>query len=309
MSDPNLKEQLSFQPELLEGPIPEYNQLLIGGMGGSALPARVLRFLEPSIKVDLWNNYRAPKVEEGVLAVSVSYSGETGETLSFAEEILSQGMPLAVVTDSDGALLGLAEKNSLPHVIVPKGLQPRDAFFYLLRGLLTVIGEGSLLDQIGKTKFDEKALTGSGKSLAEEFQDRIPLIYTSTEDAPLGYIWKILTNESAKIPAFCNVFPELAHNELESIVSTSAAGLKENFRILMIESNRAEKQLTKEMQVFEDLVSAQGVHLRKISLPSNKPERLVEGWATARVFAHALAKYYGANPDKVEGIESFKKML
>ncbi len=71
------------------------------------------------------------------------------------------------------------------------------------------------VDQLRQRR-DELVRPGS---LAEEIAQRIgrtiPLIYGAhTLGATAALRWKTQVNENAKSPAFCNVIPELCHNEI-----------------------------------------------------------------------------------------------
>lgn len=303
-------EQLSFRPELSGGEAPSYSRIVVCGVGGSGFPVRALSYLDPSIDVMLHSDYGAPRHVTGdVLYVAISYSGNTGETLSFAEEVLEHNYPLAVVT-SGGKLLEIAREKDLPHVVVPEGIQPRDALLYLLRGLLTVAENDSLLDALQKVPIDTKALEGAGAKVAEEFRDKIPVIYSSRENKALSYLWKTLANESAKVPAFSNVFPELTHNEIQGLFPEGPAKLlREKMRVLLLRSEEDDERIKNQMHSFVRLAKGEGLEVTEVNLLAKKEERLMQAWIMARGFAHALAAHYGADPHAVPAIENFKKGL
>ena len=312
MSNIRLKEQLSFRPKVEGAAVPDYTEVLVCGMGGSAFPARALTFLDSSLPVTLHSDYGAPEnIKPNTLAVAISYSGNTQETLSFAEEILKKNIPLAVIA-SGGELIKLAKEKNLPHVIVPAGLVPRDALLYMLQGFLVILGNKKILDILEKVSIDEDFLMKEGARLSEEFNEQIPLIYSSTDNAPLGYLWKTLVEEFAKIPAFTNVFPELAHNELDGIAAEGKnAGLAKGLRILLIQSENDDERVEHEMETFTKLVSSHGVSITStIKLPENRAERLLNGWIMARGFALASAQHYEVNnPDKTPMIDKLKEEL
>ena len=64
------------------------------------------------------------------------------------------------------------------------------------------------------TGLDEKSIyPQSNLKLAKKIFKKIPIIYTSRRFREVGWIWKNSLNETAKILAICNYFPELNHNE------------------------------------------------------------------------------------------------
>src|SRR3989344_3921947 len=103
MDETELKAQLSFIPKLEGGlsrtKIARFDNVIIGGMGGSGLVARIIFFLDPTFPAWLHDDYHLPIKSEGkTLYVAVSYSGNTAETLSFAKEALEKQYPLVAIT-------------------------------------------------------------------------------------------------------------------------------------------------------------------------------------------------------------------
>src|SRR3989338_1117441 len=103
MNEKELKAQLSFIPKLEGGlsraKIAEFDNVIVGGMGGSGLAARILFFLDPTFPAWLHDDYHLPIKSEGkTLYVAVSYSGNTAETLSFVKEALEKQYPLVAIT-------------------------------------------------------------------------------------------------------------------------------------------------------------------------------------------------------------------
>lgn len=287
MDEKIFKDQLSFQPQI-ENKLLEtfvFDNVIVGGMGGSALPARVMFYLDPVYPLWLHNDFGLPRKTEGKpLFVAISYSGNTAEPLSFAREAHQKNFPLVIIT-SGGALKELAEKENITYILVPEGFQPRDAVIYMLKALLAVLGKEDLAHQAGLLEIDPDA-----KDLADYIGNDEVLIYSSHEDAPLGYIWKIYLNESAKIPAFCNVFPELFHNELESLDASK--------KIIFLSESKN----------FSKMAASQGWNVREAVSGRSKIENLLINLILARAVARRIAEVRGIDPDRVPLIEEFKKL-
>ena len=105
------------------------------GMGGSGVSGDVVQALvEPRLGVP-WRTIKSygpvPEwVGRNTLVFSVSYSGNTEETLAAFEEIHAQGRrPVAV--SSGGRLAELAASYGVAHVRIPAGLQPRASLGFL----------------------------------------------------------------------------------------------------------------------------------------------------------------------------------
>ncbi|MEX2013922.1 MAG: SIS domain-containing protein [Parcubacteria group bacterium] len=297
----DIGEQLKFRPEILDSKVLNFDNVVVGGMGGSALPARAVFYLDPVYPLWLHHEYGLPRKTEGkTLFVAISYSGNTAETLSFAREAHSKSLPLAVIT-SGGALKDFAQQENIARILVQEGLEPRDALVYMLRSLLLILGRTELLEEIDKVQIDPEKLDKEAKELADFMQDKESLIYSSEINSVLGYIWKIFLNESAKMPAFSNSFPELAHNELES--------LNDDQRIILLSDSNDSPEIRKEMKMFLELAKESNWNTKEVSLDGSRAENLVGNVLLARSVAHNIAKRKGLDPDVVPTIEKFKRKL
>jgi len=305
MSRDILERAFAFEPSI-EGGVEKYRQFTVCGMGGSALAPRAALFLDPTLPIAIHNTYGLPNVtDEKSLYIAVSYSGNTEEVVSFTEEALAQKLPLAVIA-SGGTLQSLAEKHALPYVLVPQGYQPRDALFFLLRALFAFVGNDTVFtEKLRQTSPDEEAASISGA-----LSGRVPLIYTSIQNAFLGYLWKITLNETAKVPAFANVFPELAHNELQGLDPLEKTEeMTKNFHVLLLRDAEDHPRVVKQMNVFEEIARSRSILVTPLTLPEGRMEQLVYTWLLARATAHNLARTYGVSSEEVPLIEEFKKKL
>ena len=93
------------------------------------MPAGLLNAIDPTLALWGHKDYGLPPLAETLacesLFIASSYSGNTEETIDFAEQALVRGYPLAVVTGG-GALLTFAEQHTLPLIRLPHdGLPPR----------------------------------------------------------------------------------------------------------------------------------------------------------------------------------------
>jgi glucose/mannose-6-phosphate isomerase len=298
-----LDAERAYVPEVI-GTFPAAPFLVIGGMGGSALPALILRFLDASPYVVMHRDYGLPsRMAEGASCIAISYSGNTEETLSFAEVALANGLPLAVIA-SGGALLAFARDKGLPYVEVPAGPEPRDAILSTAKALLALVGEGPLL---ADTAFDQAAAEGEGTALAVLLADTVPVFYSSGRNEALSYIAKIQCNETAKVPAFSNVFPELNHNEMQGFESAERAG---PLAAVFIRDAGDSERVKRRMDLTESLLSERGVRTARITLPEgSRSQAFLYGWWLARGTARALAERYGVAPDETPLIAAFKAAL
>lgn len=297
--------QLSWVPEA-EGAIPPpRTSIVVGGMGGSALPAHAARFLENSFPVSVHSDYDLPeRASADALYVAVSYSGNTAETLSFAKAAHERGFPLAVVA-SGGALADFAREVGAPLVVVPGGVPPRDALFFLLRALLFIASEDELLAALVAAKTE-----ADGGTLADALAGGLPLFYASRKNGFLAHVAKVHLNETAKMPAYANVFPELNHNEMESFDRFAPEAIAVLARFALLRDANDDPRIVRRMDVFTELMHERGRSVTEVALQgTTRADLLVHGWLTAVLAASALAQNRGVEPDAVPLVEDFKKRL
>lgn len=205
---------------------------VILGMGGSAIGGDLVRaLLEPVSPVPIAVNreYTLPAyVGPESLVVASSYSGNTEETLTAAEEAARRGARIAAVT-AGGRLGQLAKERGWPLITIPGGLSPRAALGYSFVPLLHLFEKAGLCPPVGDALAETAAILDAqrarfgpetpvaqnpAKQLALSLKGKLPLIYGSRGwKGTAAYRWKCQINENAKAPAVWNVFPEVNHNE------------------------------------------------------------------------------------------------
>ncbi|MGE5541098.1 MAG: SIS domain-containing protein [Bacillota bacterium] len=304
-----LARQLTFAPivrRALEA-VPEH--LVIGGMGGSALSGDALAFLLPHRHTVVHRGYGLPAfTPSGALHIAVSYSGNTEETISFANAALRQGRRLAVVA-SGGTLADFAEREHLPLVLVPAGHQPRNALLSMTKALLVLAGEEEVAKRLESTVLDMERLTEEAEEDAHFILPSVPLIYASSHAAVLGRIGKILLNETGRTPAFTNVFSELNHNEMQAFDTDMPEGLEHLFRFVVLIDGH-DPRIVRRMETFRSVMEDRGRMVRMIDLSQHAREgMLIETWYRFAYAAQALAETRGIDPGTVPLIEAFKRLL
>jgi glucose/mannose-6-phosphate isomerase len=282
-----------------------YESVIVGGMGGSALAARLMFALEPAFPLWLHNDYGVPeKASSNTLSIAMSYSGNTGEVLSFAKKTLEKGAPLAIVT-SGGKLLEMAREENLPYVLVPFGLEPRNAVLYMMRALLFVLGKNALLEELESIPVEFERWQKEGAQIGENLGEDVPLIYSSRNNHSFAYLWKIMLNETGKIHAFTNIFPELAHNEIESLMSKSAAG----FKALLFIDEEDSTEVRHAMNTLANLMSEKNIKFEKAILPLGRIQKLLYALVASQSAALAIAEANGIDAGATPSIKLLKESL
>lgn len=297
------REQQAYEPTVA-GKFEHAPVYVCGGIGGSALAVLAARFLGAKSYLIAHRDYGLPNpLPEGASYIALSYSGNTEETLSFAEAARANGFPLAVVA-SGGTLLAFAKEQNLPYVELPQGIVPRDAGDAMTKALLALIGERALLDDAGS--IDESA-AAEGVRIAKEFGGATPIFYASLRNEALSYIGKVQCNETAKIPAFANVFPELNHNEMQGFGSAHAP---KDFIAVFIKDGGDHERIQRRMEITEKLLAEHRIKTCSVELPSgSRSKTLLHGWWLLRSLARELANERGVEPDATPLVETFKASL
>ena len=314
----NFNKQFAFRPEIMNiENLKVFENIIIGGMGGSHLSADLLKMLKPDLNLRVHSDYGLPPdVNRGkTLFIASSYSGNTEETLDFVEKVIEQKLPIAVIA-SGGKLLEIAKIYNLPCVVLPAGLQPRMALGYSFLALLAVLAEKELLDEAYGLErvLQPEAFEKKGKELAERLFDKIPLIYSARENFALAYIWKIKLNETGKVPAFCNSLPELDHNEIVGFDNLkSLPNLKNNFHAIFLRSGDEHPRILKRVELTKTLLEAKLPSVSIIDMVGggSKPEleKAFNSIILADWTSFYIARLNGADPEKVGIVEELKREL
>lgn len=312
----NFAKQLSFKPVVENGPFDaQRKKIIVGGMGGSHLSAGLLKLADPASDILQHRNYGLPALAPEALSQSAciasSYSGNTEETLDFANAALAAKLPLAAIA-SGGKLLAFAQEHKLPHVRIPDDIvQPRVAVGVSLKALATLVGQSDIVAELERLAgtFQPTSREKEGKRIAEALEGFTPLIYASATNKAIAFNWKIKINETAKTPAFFNVFSEMNHNELAGF-ARNERGPKTSFKALFVKDDRDLPRIQKRMEVVAPLLDENGIPTVETALSGDSAlERALVSLVTADWTGYYLAKAYGTNPDDNPVVEEFKKRI
>lgn len=289
------------------------DRIIVTGMGGSALAGDILQTYLDDKKLPVYVNkdYFLPDfINSKSLVFVISYSGNTEETINAYRNALRKGAKIIVIT-SGGKLEMLARKQNIDYVLVPKELPPRLALGYLFFPMVVILQNSKLITDrtheilrlieiLKKNIFKDK-----GKDLARKLDGKIPLIYTSERLRIIGYKWKINFNENTKIHAFCNVFPELDHNEINGFVS-----LKANYYVIIFKDENDYMKLRKQMDITKILIKKKNISVTEIALTgSSLLTKIFSSIYIGDWCSYFLALKYKIDPTPVKIIEELKRQL
>ena len=310
-------KQFGFEPEIQNTQnLRKTDKFIVVGMGGSALAAGILKIQNPYLDLRIHRNYGLPEIPEkelkNFIIILSSYSGNTEETIDAFQKARERDLPSAVIA-AGGKLLELAKENQIPYVQIPDtGIQPRMALGFSTKALLKIIGDEAGLKELGTlssmvvTEYEEK-----GKYLAEKLKGFVPIIYSSAQNYPLVLNWKVKLNETGKIPAFANVFPELNHNEMTGFdVKQSTKELSQKFYFLLLKDKDDHLRIKKRMEILEKLYKDRGLKIESLELGGvNVFYKIFACLILADWTAYFLSQVYGVEPEAVPMVEEFKKLI
>lgn len=303
-------EQLVYEPKLENSNNMRrymYKSYVLCGMGGSHLAADFLRDTS-NVDITIHSDYDLPKhYNKKDLFIISSFSGNTEETLSSYHCAKSNNLDMIVITSENSQLLSLAKEDDIPYIALPDlGNQPRLCIGLFLRAL-SYICVNSLYKELEEVTIDVNSLQGLAKHLVALIDNKIPIIYTSNSNKSIGYNWKIKFNETAKIPAFCNTFPELNHNEMNGydILSDKESINKYAFIFLY---DFIDPRITKRMDILFSQLNKLGYQTINLDIGKTTKQRLetvlIADWAS-----YFIAINNNVDPQQVKMIEEFKDKL
>ena len=314
----NFNKQFGFQPKIENaGNFRRAKKYIVCGMGGSHLAADLLKVWNPELDIVIHRNYGLPALPKGdlekCLVILSSYSGNTEETLDAYTHAKRAGLNMAALS-LGGELMKCAQKDQTSYIQFPDlGLQPRLALGLGMLGLLKFFGEEKALKELNllEKTFRSEEYESAGQELADRLSGRVPVIYSSEQNGPIAYNWKIKFNETGKIPAFFNVFPELNHNEMTGFdVKNSSGELSRGFYFIVLRDPKDYPRILKRMAVLEQLYKDRGLAVGAMELKgANVFEKIFSCLLLADWAAYYTAQNYGLEAEQVPMVEEFKRII
>ena len=298
------------------GQIPNPKSFLVIGMGGSHLAADLLKSWRPDLDLMVWSSYGLPEIatlaslarDDKTQVIAFSHSGGTEETIDGFNKARERGLPTVAIS-MGGKLLQQCKEVGLPYIQLPnQGLQPRSAVGHHTRALLKFMGLEGELAATRKlaASLKPEAWEGRGQDLAKKLKDKIPLIYASNRNWALAENWKIRINETGKAPAFYNVFPELNHNEMIGFTGEEP----DCYQFVFLRDPEDHPRILQRMAVMKKLFEEKKFAVEVVDLAGASTwEKIFNNILLADWTTYYLAQEYGVDPEKVELVEEFKKLI
>ena len=224
-----------------------------------------------------------------------------------------------IIISSGGKLEEYSRINRLPHIPVPKNYQPRNSVAFLFFPMLRILETAGIINNnsedvknlIDNLKKNQSSFDRIGYDIALKLYGKLPVIYSSAKFYSIAYRWKCEINENTKIPAFCNKFPELNHNEFNGYVNFNKMNIPMHIVILQDQDDHRRTikrmELTRKniKEMTNDAIKFTEITIRGDSILTKMFTTIYIG----DLVSYHLAINYATDPTPVEWIEKFKKEL
>lgn len=311
------QEQFAWQPAVEHADaLRQYQYVIVCGMGGSHMGPTLVRDFGNHPEIIIHRDYGLPNLPQHIfdkaLVILSSHSGNTEEVLDSGREGLDRSLPLAAVT-TGGKLFEFAREHAIPHIVFPHmDLQPRVATALSMLSIAALLRDDQLIADIRTAgrAVDALALEGQGEALAEKLYGKVPVVYGSTANTIITAMWKIKMNETGKIPAFYNVFPEMNHNELCGFdVVDATRSNSANMHVILLRDAGDHPRIQKRMQAAVEVFAEKGISVEQVQLEGTGLYKALRAVTLADWLALSLAGHYGVPDEDVPVVEDFKRRI
>jgi glucose/mannose-6-phosphate isomerase len=310
----SFKDQFSFEPVIINPEkLLQKKNIIICGMGGSAISTSLLKLLFPSLPITLHNDYGLPIIadKENTFLIINSYSGNTEEMISVLEEAVASDIPFAALS-LGGELIKRASSLGVAHIILPSvGIEPRFAIGHQIISLLALLGEQEKIQSLKQSIEHSDIVTAeqNGKKLSESLLGKYPILYASKNLFPVAYLIKAAINEGSKVPCFVNTISEANHNEIQGFISNQTKKEAENFTFVMFTSPLDNPRILKRFTIMSELYNDEGFVVANLDTNHTDHTRVFELVLTGYFAATYLAIARGVDSYKTPFIQEFKKRM
>jgi glucose/mannose-6-phosphate isomerase len=306
----------------------DFRQVVIAGMGGSAIGADLLASYCASltpIPVFVQRDYGLPLFARGAetLVICSSHSGNTEETLDAFEAARTVECRILVVS-TGGELAKRARENNIPVWMFEHSGQPRAAVgfsFGLLLAMFQRLGlipdqKDALEDALASMKRSQQRIKADiptaknpAKRYAGQLMGRWVTIVASDLMTAVARRWKGQINEVAKAGANFEFLPEADHNTLAATMHPQEVLNPHTMTLFLRASsdhprNRLRSDLTRKAFMLE------GMNTDHVDARGQTP--LAQMWTMilfGDYMAYYLAMGYGVDPTPVQALVDFKRSM
>jgi glucose/mannose-6-phosphate isomerase len=299
---------------------------IVIGNGGAALAGEMLRgFVAHTAQIPLVvvRGYDVPAfVGPDSIAIAVSHSGNTQETIAAFEEAIDRGVKPVIIT-TGGTLEELATTHRAPLVSYTAEAMPRDALASMFTALVAIAHAVHVVGDIAADMDEAIAILEAArdafaptiperqnpaKEMARALVGKIPAIYGGTMLASVARVWKAKLNGYAKTTAIYDLLPEVNHTS--TVGYAFPAHLADHLAVVQLRSSYDHPRVRAHWQVTTDLLDRRGI-LYSIVETKGRSRLAQMLWAVAFAdwTAYYLALINDVDPTAEDAIAYMKQHL
>jgi|SRR5581483_6292370 len=330
-----LSEQLQDSwSEIKSLPIPpdyaKTNNIVVAGMGGSALGGRIVHYLEfrnIQVPIEVVTNYHLPNyANNNTLVILSSYSGNTEETLSACFDAIKRNAKVIGIA-TGGKLLEILQKENLPvYKIDPSNNpsnQPRMGLGYSIGSILGIlsklkfinVSDNDIKDSLSQIEKFVKEFgvrshsnQNEAKKIAEKLSRKVPILVSSEHLVGSAHAMKNQINENSKTFSAHFEISEMNHHLMEGLKYPMKA--KEILHFIFFESGNYLDRIRKRYEITKDVVKQNGFDFVTYKTRSKKKlDEVFEMLVLGSFISFYLAILHGINPSPIPWVDYFKEKM
>ena len=292
--------------------------VVLCGMGGSALGAHIVRALDASkVPFLFYNDYRLPRfVNKGTLFIASSYSGNTEEVL-FSLNLAIKAKAKVIGIASGGKLEKRIKTKKLPFIKFDTKFnpseQPRNGLGYALGALFNILIKLDfteyrveyLKDLLRNTK--APSITKAEK-LAKELKGCAPIVVASQFLEGNAHVLVNQLNETCKLFSEFNSIPELNHHLMEGLKRPELN--KKYLKFLFLDSELYSPKILKRFKITKDVVKKNKISYTEYRVSGKRRmEQVLDLLMFGSLLGLVLSIMYKEDPEKIPWVDYFKDHL
>jgi len=269
------------------------DNIVVAGTGVNASAGDLLKgFIDNEFRVKVVRDYHLPDVSKNTLVFILSFTGNDEEAILCYRTALRIGCHVVGIT-SGGRLLEAMTKGGKEHIRIPAKIIESTALPYLLFPMIGVLQNSKLIrDKSEDIEESIKALKKPelkemGQQLYEKLQDKIPILYTSSDMFAVARYFSYQLNMNARIPAFAGQYPDAA-----SSINMFIKDLWD-FYAVFVTDEKDSKEIKKSIKVAKKIIRNKSYSTTEINIKGNsKLARLLSVAHVANYTSYFLGEYY-----------------
>lgn len=297
------------------------DEVVIIGMGGSGIVGDFVKsIIGDEFRVSVVKSSNIPKMGNNTLAIAVTYSGKTRETLIAVKKAASYCAKTVLVTSNSNSkddVLSNWNGQGIQYIRVNGNGFSRTSLGYMLLPVLLVLEHSNVISNIRKDVKEAVNILcniAKDKSRFEELKYRLNnkmlAIYANEFTQAAALRWKQMLNENAKMHCYYDVFPELLHNEIETWYKDASSNALVMLRDIEYEKSKEHGyDLYALINKAKELIRSKGADVIELfSIGNSRLARLLSLSYVGDIMSVHLAYLNNVDPSRIPNIEYIKSM-